>query len=214
VTEPNGAATRVLRHALVDRVFHWVTAVCVLTLLATAFLPILGVQFDWVNIHWITGVVLTAAVLFHIVRALLWQRLRTVWIGGDDVREALAILRATVRRAGAPPKPGKYSFAQKLVHVFFTVVLLAAIVTGGLMLAHVETPWWRPNAYLLSDATWGIVYVLHDLAALTLITMLITHVYFALRPEKLLFTRAMLRGWITRREYEQHHDPNKWQVGG
>jgi cytochrome b subunit of formate dehydrogenase len=214
VTEPNGAATRVLRHALVDRVFHWVTAVCVLTLLATAFLPILGVQFDWVNIHWITGVVRTAAVLFHIVRALLWQRLRTVWIGGDDVREALAILRATVRGAGAPPKPGKYSFAQKLVHVFFTVVLLAAIVTGGLMLAHVETPWWRPNAYLLSDATWGIVYVLHDLAALTLITMLITHVYFALRPEKLLFTRAMLRGWITRREYEQHHDPNKWQVGG
>jgi cytochrome b subunit of formate dehydrogenase len=212
VTEPNGAATRVLRHALVDRVFHWVTAVCVLTLLATAFLPILGVQFDWVNIHWITGVVLTAAVLFHIVRALLWQRLRTVWIGGDDVREALAILRATVRRAGAPPKPGKYSFAQKLVHVFFTVVLLAAIVTGGLMLAHVETPWWRPNAYLLSDATWGIVYVLHDLAALTLITMLITHVYFALRPEKLLFTRAMLRGWITRREYEEHHDPNRWQV--
>jgi cytochrome b subunit of formate dehydrogenase len=214
VTEPNGAATRVLRHALVDRVFHWVTAVCVLTLLATAFLPILGVQFDWVNIHWITGVVLTAAVLFHIVRALLWQRLRTVWIGSDDVREALAILRVTLRRAGAPPKPGKYSFAQKLVHLFFTVVLLAAIVTGGLMLAHVETPWWRPNAYLLSDATWGIVYVLHDLAALTLITMLITHVYFALRPEKLLFTRAMLRGWITRREYEQHHDPNKWQVGG
>ncbi|HET7132975.1 MAG TPA: cytochrome b/b6 domain-containing protein [Gammaproteobacteria bacterium] len=203
-----------LRHALADRVFHWVTAVCVLTLLATAFLPILGVKFDWVNIHWITGVVLTAAVLFHIVRALLWQRLRTVWIGSDDVREALAILRATLRRAGAPPKPGKYSFAQKLVHLFFTVVLLAAIVTGGLMLAHVETPWWRPNAYLLSDATWGVVYVLHDLAALTLITMLITHVYFALRPEKLLFTRAMLRGWITRREYEQHHDPNKWQVGG
>jgi cytochrome b subunit of formate dehydrogenase len=214
VTEAGGATTRVLRHALADRVFHWVTAVCVLTLLATAFLPILGVKFDWVNIHWITGVVLTAAVLFHIVRALLWQRLRTVWIGSDDVREALAILRVTLRCAGAPPKPGKYSFAQKLVHLFFTVVLLAAIVTGGLMLAHVETPWWRPNAYLLSDATWGVVYVLHDLAALTLITMLITHVYFALRPEKLLFTRAMLRGWITRREYEQHHDPNKWQVGG
>jgi cytochrome b subunit of formate dehydrogenase len=214
VTEPDRATPRVLRHALADRVFHWVTAACVLTLLATAFLPILGVKFDWVNIHWITGVVLAAAVLFHVVRALLWQRLRTVWIGGDDVREGLAILRATLRRAGTPPKPGKYSFAQKLVHLFFTVVLLAAIVTGGLMLAHVETPWWRPNAYLLSDASWGVVYVVHDLAALTLITMLITHVYFALRPEKLLFTRAMLRGWITRREYEEHHDPSKWQVGG
>jgi cytochrome b subunit of formate dehydrogenase len=211
--EPPGAsAAKVFRHALADRVFHWVTAVCVLTLLATAFLPILGVKFDWVNIHWITGIVLTIAVLFHLVRSLLWQSLRTMWIGAADVREALAILRLTLRRSGTPPKPGKYSFAQKLVHLFFAAVVLTAIVTGGLMLAHVETPWWRPNAYLLSDESWGVVYVLHDFAALSLITMVITHVYFALRPEKLLFTRAMLRGWITRREYEEHHDPNRWQV--
>jgi len=211
--EPSGAsATKVFRHALVDRVFHWVTAVCVLVLLATSFLPIMGVKFDWVTIHWITGVVLTLAVLFHLVRSLLWQSFRTVWIGGADVREARAILRYATRRTAAPPKPGKYSFAQKLVHLFFAVVVLAAIATGALMLAHVETPWWRPNAYLLSDASWGIVYVLHDLAALSLITMVMTHVYFALRPEKLLFTRAMLRGWITRREYEAHHDPNRWQV--
>ena len=38
------------------------------------------------------------------------------------------------------------------------------------------------------------------------------HIYFALRPEKLLFTRAMLRGWITRAEYSEHHDPQRWQV--
>jgi formate dehydrogenase gamma subunit len=206
------SAQKVFRHAFVDRVFHWVTAVCVLTLLATSFLPILGVKFDWVAIHWITGIVLTIAVLFHVVRSLLWQSLRTMWIGAADVREASAILRYTTRRAGTPPKPGKYSFAQKLVHLFFTLVVLAAIVTGGLMLAHVQTPWWRPNANLLSDASWGIVYVVHDLAALSLITMVITHIYFALRPEKLLFTRAMLRGWITRREYEEHHDPTRWQV--
>ncbi|HZF29586.1 MAG TPA: cytochrome b/b6 domain-containing protein [Gammaproteobacteria bacterium] len=211
---PPGAPTafRVVRHALVDRVFHWVTAACVLTLLATAFLPILGVKFDWVNIHWITGVVLTIAVLFHIVRGLFWQRIGTVWFGAADVREAAAILSATLRRSGRPPKPGKYSFAQKLVHLFFTLVVLVAIVTGGFMLAHVETPWWRPNAYLLSGASWGVVYVLHDLSALLLVTMVMTHVYFALRPEKLLFTRAMLRGWITRREYEEHHDPTRWQV--
>ena len=64
----------------------------------------------------------------------------------------------------------------------------------------------------LADATWGIVYVLHGLGALLLITMVMTHIYFALRPEKLLFTRAMLRGWITRREFEEQHDPERWQV--
>jgi formate dehydrogenase subunit gamma len=209
----SGVSARVVRHALADRVFHWLTAACVLTLLGTAFLPILGLKFDWVMLHWMTGLVLIGAVLFHLVRSLFWQSWRTMMIGGADVREATAIVRGTLRRgADDPPKPGKYSFAQKLIHLFFTIVVLASIATGALMLAHVETPWWRPNPYLLRDATWGLVYVLHDLAALALITMVMTHVYFALRPEKLLFTRAMLRGWVTRAEYEQHHDPKRWQV--
>lgn len=204
---------KVVRHAFADRVFHWLTAVSVLVLLATAYLPILGVKFDWVAIHWIAGLVLIVAVLFHMVRGLFWQDWRTVMIYRPDVREAAAIVRGTLRHsADGVPKPGKYSFAQKLVHFFFTLVVLTAAVTGALMLAHVDTPWWRPNAYLLRDATWGIVYVLHDLAALLLITMVITHIYFGLRPEKLLFLRAMILGWITRSEYEERHDPNRWRV--
>ena len=56
------------------------------------------------------------------------------------------------------------------------------------------------------------MYVLHGLAALLLVTMVMMHVYFALRPEKLKFTRAMIRGWITRQEFDEHHDPKRWQV--
>ncbi len=204
---------RVVRHALADRVFHWVTAASVLVLLATAFLPIVGIRFGWVTIHWITGLVLTAAVLFHTVRALFWQSLRSVWIGGADLREAAAIVRSTLRLGGgAPAKPGKYSFAQKLIHLAFTVVVLAAVVTGALMLARIDTPWWQRNTYWLPDSVWGLVYVLHGLTALCLITMVMTHVYFSLRPEKLLYLRAMLGGSITRREYEDHHDPERWHV--
>ncbi|HEU4617116.1 MAG TPA: cytochrome b/b6 domain-containing protein, partial [Gammaproteobacteria bacterium] len=68
------------RHAWPDRAFHWITAAAVLTLLATAFLPILGVEFGWVTIHWAAGWALIAALLFHIVRALGWQRLGRIWI--------------------------------------------------------------------------------------------------------------------------------------
>lgn len=207
------ASGKIVRHALVDRLFHWVTAACVLVLLATAFLPIVGVEFGWVTPHWITGVVLIVAVLFHLVRSVIWQSLRTVWIGFADLRDAFAIVRGALgRRGDDPPKPGKYSFAQKLIHFAFAVTVLTVSVTGGIMLARVNTPWWKSNPYLLADASWGIVYVLHDLAALTLITMVMTHIYFALRPEKLLYTRAMIRGSITRAEYEEHHDPKRWQV--
>jgi formate dehydrogenase subunit gamma len=208
------ASAKIVRHALVDRLFHWITAACVLVLLATAFLPIVGVEFGWVTPHWITGVVLLVAVAFHVVRGLFWQSLRTVWIGAADMREAAAIVRNTLRLGAGPepPKPGKYSFAQKLIHLAFAVVVLTVSVTGAFMLARVNTPWWKSNPYLLGDRTWGYIYVLHDLAALLLITMVMTHVYFALRPEKLLFTRAMIRGWITREEFGDHHDPSRWQV--
>ena len=43
MTAASGAATdRIERHKLVDRAYHWLMAASLLTLLATAFLPILG----------------------------------------------------------------------------------------------------------------------------------------------------------------------------
>jgi formate dehydrogenase subunit gamma len=214
-TEAGGkpAAVKIVRHALVDRVFHWISAACVLILLGTSFLPIVGFEFPWVLIHWTTGVVLIAAVLFHIVRSLFWQDWRAMWIGRVDLADTLAITRTTFRLSRASlPKPGKYSVAQKLIHHVFAAVVLTTLITGAFMLARIDTPWWQRNPYWLGDAAWGVIFALHGLAALLLITMVMTHVYFALRPEKLLFTRSMILGWITRAEYADHHDPKRWQV--
>lgn len=204
---------RIVRHALADRLIHWLIAASTLILLATAFLPILGIEFAWVAIHWWAGLVLGAVVVVHIVRAMFWQDLRSMWIDRVDIRDAMAIAQATLRLGQASVnKPGKYSFAQKLIHLAFTVVVLAAVVTGVLMMVKVDTPWWDRDPYWLSDGTWGLIYVVHGLAALLLVTMVITHIYFALRPEKLFFTRSMLFGWITREEYKQQHDSTRWQV--
>ncbi|MFZ1050494.1 MAG: hypothetical protein WAN41_07390, partial [Candidatus Sulfotelmatobacter sp.] len=52
---------RVPRHSLVARLFHWIMAASMLTLLFTAFLPRVGVQFPWVTYHWIAGAVLTVS---------------------------------------------------------------------------------------------------------------------------------------------------------
>jgi cytochrome b subunit of formate dehydrogenase len=193
-------------------VFHWVCAACVLVLLGTAFLPIIGVEFGWVTIHWVTGLVLMGAVSFHIVRVFVRGTLGSVALGRADLADALEIATSTLARKLPTRRPGKYSVAQKFIHHAFAVVVLATLVTGGMMLARIDTPWWQRNPYLLADATWGIVYVLHGLAALLLVTMVMMHVYFALRPEKLKFTRAMIRGWITRQEFDEHHDPKRWQV--
>ena len=207
-----GTTGTVVRHALPDRLFHWLSATCVLILLATAFLPIIGVQFAWVTVHWLTGLVLAAAVVFHVVRVTVRFTFGRMWLGSADVADAVEIVRATAARRLPARRPGKYSVAQKLIHHAFALVVLTTLVTGGLMLARIDTPWWQRNPYFIGEEAWAAVYVLHGLAALLLITMVMMHVYFALRPEKLKFTRAMIRGWITRQEFTENHDPTRWQV--
>ena len=206
--------TRLVRHSLADRLLHWATAASVIVLLATAFLPILGLEFAWVTVHWVTGIVLAVTVSTHIIRALFWKDLRSMWIGLQDLRDGLRLAKWTLRLEKlSPALPGKYSLAQKAIHYFFAVVVLTTLVTGGLMLVKIDTPWWERDPYLLAETTWGVIYVLHDLAALLLVIMVMMHVYFALRPEKLFFTRSMILGWITGEEHAAHHDPKRWRAG-
>jgi cytochrome b subunit of formate dehydrogenase len=205
--------TRLVRHSLIDRLLHWATAASVIALLATAFLPILGLEFAWVTIHWATGIVLAVTVGIHIVRALFWKDLSSMWIGLQDLRDGIRLVRWTLRLDSLQPAlPGKYSLAQKAIHHIFAVVVMATLVTGGLMLVKIDTPWWERDPYWLTEAAWGVVYVLHDLAALLLVIMVMMHVYFALRPEKLYFTRSMILGWITGEEHAAHHDPKRWRA--
>ena len=204
---------RLVRHLLIDRLLHWATAASVVILLATAFLPILGIEFPWVTLHWATGIVLAATVSIHIVRALFWQDLRSMWIGVRDLRDGVQLAKWALRRSHIPPVlAGKYSLAQKTIHHAFAAVVLTTVVTGGLMLVKIDTPWWERDPYRLGEDTWGVIYVLHDVAALLLVTMVMAHVYFALRPEKLFFTRSMILGWITRDEHATHHDPERWRA--
>lgn len=68
-----GLPEKVQRHSLAARVFHWIMAASMFTLLFTSFLPIVGVQFAWVQWHWIAGLVLTASILYHIVHAIFFM---------------------------------------------------------------------------------------------------------------------------------------------
>jgi cytochrome b subunit of formate dehydrogenase len=54
--------------------------------------------------------------------------------------------------------------------------------------------------------TWGYLTLLHDLAALLSVFLILVHVYFAILPEKRAYLRAMVSGWITRRELRSEHD--------
>jgi len=203
---------RVNRHSGVDRLYHWLMASCIIILITTAFLPILGIKFEWLDIHWITGVAFSALILIHIVRALVWQDWRNMWIGFSDLRD---LWRGTARLLGANkalPLPGKYDAAQKLYHLGVAVVVLAVVGSGLLMLLKIDTPLWRRNPYWFSGDTWGVIYVIHGMAAMAIVAILIIHLYFTLHPDSWYLLRAMFRGWISRTEYGEHHDVARWKA--
>ncbi|MEE2781866.1 MAG: cytochrome b/b6 domain-containing protein [Pseudomonadota bacterium] len=194
----------VKRHAGFDRFLHWVFAASILFLMGTSFLPIMGIQFEWVTLHWAAGLVLLVTLFLHIWRAWMKVRLRTIWVGVTEVRLMLDSL------AGKNARPGKYSPAQKLMHLGVSVLVLATLVTGLVMMVKVDTPFWERNLYLVSDGIWGVIYVVHGLAALTLITTIMLHVYFVIRPEKRLYLRSIFFGKISSDEHRLHHDSEKW----
>ena len=194
-TQPAATGDRVERHKGVDRLFHWLTAAAVLTLMTTGLLPALGIKFNWVVVHWSVGIILVLLVLFHLVRALFWQKLKCMFaLSADEV---------------TGKKVTKYSVAQKLMHHAMTLMVLGAVITGCLMLMKMDTPLWKRDPYTLSQATWGVIYVIHGAAAVSAITLVFIHVYFAILPEKRMYLRSMIDGWLTREEAAEHYGSDR-----
>jgi len=182
---------KIIRHAGIDRLFHWVMAATMFVLLATSLLPLVGVRFGWYEVHWISGIILTLVILLHIVRSLVWQRLITITPRPSDLSSTL---------------PGKYTPAQKLMHLAWTVAILVAIVTGLILTVKAGVPFLTRDPYVYSLRTWGVMTLLHDLAALLSVFLILVHVYFGILPEKRAYLRAMVLGWVRRDELKSAHD--------
>jgi len=205
---------RVKRHSLAARLFHWIMAASMLTLLVTAFVPILGIKkFDWVQIHWMAGIVLTISIIYHIIHASFWLDFWSIWLNREDVKEATTRFKRVMGgNEPAPRKAGKYPWDNKMYHTAIVLSALAVVPTGLFMMKRVQTPFYVRNPYLFSDATWGVMYVLHGLSGIGLVGLTIAHIYFAIRPEKLWITKGMVFGDITREDFLKHHDPQRWVV--
>jgi formate dehydrogenase subunit gamma len=199
--KPSAEGRKINRHDAIDRAFHWIMAASVLVLIATGVMPIIGIRFAWLDIHWIAGLVLTFVVVFHIIRASFWQDFKSMIMTPADFAEPFDENR----------KPGKYSFEQKGMHWAMTILVLLVIVTGVILFMHIRTPWW-PRPAVADEAQLGLMFLLHGLATLSLIAFTAIHIYFAVRPEKIFYTRSMIKGWVSEDEAKANHDLDKWKV--
>jgi len=213
-TPPDIAARipqKVARHSLGARLFHWIMAASMFVLLLTAFLPKIGVQFAWVTWHWMAGIVLTISILFHIVHASFVLDFWSIWPDKEDIEDATRRFKRTMGQQAPPPRRfAKYPLENKMYHAVIVLAGLSVMFTGFFMMFRVRTPFFTRNPYLFGDMTWGLMYVLHGLAGVGLIALIIVHIYFAVRPEKLVITKSMIFGSMDKDYYLKHHDPQRW----
>src|SRR3546814_419409 len=153
----------VIRHQFIDRLLHWLFAGSILVLLFTGLLPKLGIDFAWLELHWISGLMLNLFTIFHLARVLLLTPLLTMWLGVRDFKAGRA---------------GKFSLAQKLMDNGVALITLVAIATGLLMMVRIDTPLWERDPYWLTADAWGLIYVLHGLMALLFVSVIMLHGYF------------------------------------
>lgn len=204
---------RVPRHSLAARMFHWIMAAAMLTLLVTAFLPKVGVEFPWVTYHWIAGVVLTVSIIYHIIHATFFMDFWSIWPDREDIEDGKRRFNRFLGKQVPPPhRFAKYPLENKMYHGVIVLAGLAVILTGVFMMFRVRTGILPRNPYLFSDMTWGMMYVLHGLAGVGLIALVMVHIYFAVRPEKLVITKSMIFGSLPKEYYLEHHDPERWVV--
>lgn len=187
--DPQG--TLITRHAPIDRLFHWTTALAVLLLL--------GGLVRWMPLHGIAGVLLCIAVAFHLLRAAFGNTLRHVLIWPRHLREY-----AQGRRAA------KYTLPQKLMHALLGFAVLVACLTGALLLVRMDTPLWQGNAYLMSVPAWDAVRTLHHAAAGCVLVSSLVHIVYYLLPARRAYLRAMINGQMTREDAAKFHDPARW----
>ena len=212
---PQQLPERIPRHSLAARLFHWIMAASMITLLLTAFLPKVGFQFDWITYHWIAGAVLIASVVFHVIHASFFLDFWSIWPDKIDLQDAFRRVARFMGRTAPPPRKfAKYPLENKLYHLSIVAAGLSVIGTGFCMLFRVRTIFFPRNPYLFTDMTWGFIYVLHGLAGVGLIGLIVVHIYMAIRPEKLAITKSMVVGSMSREFYLKEHDPHRWIVNG
>jgi cytochrome b subunit of formate dehydrogenase len=84
------------------------------------------------------------------------------------------------------------------MHHALALLVFTSMCTGLVLLKKIGIPLLPRNPDLLSLRAWGWVYVVHDLAAVSAVTLVMIHVYFGVIPENRMYLKAMISGRMSR----------------
>jgi formate dehydrogenase subunit gamma len=145
--------------------------------MVTGFLPKVGFSFNWIDAHWLVGVFLIGLTLFHIYRVIFKLDTRSMNIALSDFKSE---------------KNDKYNLVQKLVHQWFSLLIILIIISGSAMALKADVIGVNRNPYIFEEQTWGWIYLLHGLVSVMILAFTMIHIYFNLRKENRAYLLSMI----------------------
>lgn len=192
----------ILRTRFIDRASHWLMVVCFFTVALSGlswFFP----SLNWLNavfgtpqlariLHPFVGVVVFLILMFmftRFVRYNLPERQDAIWF-----RNVKTVLSGDHSQ---PLQIGKYNAGQKIL--FWGIMgLITLLMLSGVVI-------WRPwFAHYFSIPLIRIALFTHALAGISLILLIIGHIYLAFWVKGSI--RGMITGYVSRTWAKSHHD--------
>ncbi|MBK4715055.1 MULTISPECIES: formate dehydrogenase cytochrome b556 subunit [Tenebrionibacter/Tenebrionicola group] len=189
----------IVRYTAPERINHWITAFCFM-LAAVSGLGFFFPSFSWLTYilgtpqlariaHPFIGVVMFASFIIMFLR--YW---RHNLINRGDIYWAKNIRKVIVN--DEVDNTGRYNFGQKCVF-WAAIVFLFLLLASGVV---IWRPWFAP---LFPLPVIRIGLMLHSFAAVSLIVVIMVHIYAALWVKGSV--TAMAEGWVTQAWARKHH---------
>ncbi|MDE8558132.1 formate dehydrogenase cytochrome b556 subunit [Pantoea vagans] len=188
-----------VRYRASERINHWIVAIC-FVMAALSGLGFFFPSFNWLMLifgtpqlarilHPFVGVVMFAAFMLMFLR--YWKH---NLINRDDLYWARNIHRIALNEEVGDS--GKYNFGQKCVF-WAAIISLVLLLASGIVI-------WRPYfADAFAIPLIRLALVVHSVSAVTLIIVIMVHIYAALWVKGTL--TAMVEGWVSAEWARQHH---------
>ena len=192
----------ILRTPLPDRLCHWAMVFCFF-LVALSGISWVFPSLNWLNgvfgtpqlarlLHPIFGIVVFVALAYLFVRFVkynLFVKEDKIW--ADNIQSVVAGDHSKKLRIG------KYNAGQKFLF-WGTMALICVLLISGLMI-------WRAYfAHLFPIPALRIALLLHSFAGISLILLIIGHIYLALWVKGSI--RGMVTGYVSHAWAKAHHD--------
>lgn len=164
-----------------QRLFHWGNLLLLAVVAISGYwiffrrspaTPVSGIS--WLDIHIWSGLLFAAGVVAHAVAAVMRGDWRSMRPEMKDLAGAGLIWRNFLGRTSEYPAPGKYDPLQKIFHHLLALLAITFTLSGLWM-------WLSAERYYFAARGWlHTMRLVHDLSAVTLVVMVIGHLYFSL----------------------------------